>query len=144
MSINDANRFLGIWPARCQHRGDTIGVVIQRNGAKAAKRLCDSCGETHGGSIAYAALGAHIDTFPVIRDNRALDETCEVCSSAEGVEWHHYAPWHLFGAEAEAWPKGLLCVRCHRRWHQTTRTGSYYDGPAIDPWSTLSTEQATH
>jgi hypothetical protein len=43
---------------------------------------------------------------------------CEVCSSTAQVEIHHWAPYHLFGAEAEKWPVAKLCRRCHLRWHK--------------------------
>ena len=42
---------------------------------------------------------------------------CEVCG-AKGAERHHWAPWALFGDEAERWPQSMLCVPCHLRWHQ--------------------------
>ena len=43
-------------------------------------------------------------------------ERCAVCG-AEGAENHHWAPWALFGSEANSWPRSYLCPRCHKRWH---------------------------
>jgi len=44
---------------------------------------------------------------------------CEVCGSAEKIELHHWAPFHLFWIEADKWPTSYLCQPCHVRWHQT-------------------------
>lgn len=43
---------------------------------------------------------------------------CEVCGSVGATQEHHWAPWHLFGEEAQRWPKSMLCQPCHTRWHQ--------------------------
>jgi hypothetical protein len=42
---------------------------------------------------------------------------CEVCSTTGTTEVHHWAPRHLFGAEADKWPMGHLCRKCHQKWH---------------------------
>ena len=42
---------------------------------------------------------------------------CEVCNN-DGAQLHHWAPWALFGAEADKWPQSYLCPQCHTRWHQ--------------------------
>ncbi len=67
----------------------------------------------------------NLDDISVVKDNRDGTE-CEACGSRAGVEWHHWAPFHLFGDEAEQWPKSSLCRACHQRWHQTTRTGLWW------------------
>lgn len=43
---------------------------------------------------------------------------CAVCGAAGDTELHHWAPVHLFGDEAFAWPTSYLCKTCHVRWHQ--------------------------
>ena len=45
---------------------------------------------------------------------------CSACGKAGPVEEHHWAPRSLF-ADAEMWPKSLLCHECHTRWHRVTR-----------------------
>lgn len=42
---------------------------------------------------------------------------CDVCST-EGAQQHHWAPWAIFGDEADRWPQSFLCQACHDRWHQ--------------------------
>lgn len=41
---------------------------------------------------------------------------CAVCG-ADGAENHHWAPFHIFGDEADKWPQSYLCPSCHKRWH---------------------------
>lgn len=43
---------------------------------------------------------------------------CVVCGSIDNIERHHWAPFHLFGAECDKWPTSPLCQPCHVRWHQ--------------------------
>lgn len=43
-------------------------------------------------------------------------EKCAVCGVL-GAEEHHWAPWFIFKAESERWPKSFLCPTCHKRWH---------------------------
>ena len=70
-----------------------------------------------------------IAAMPVRVDNR--DETHVCCvrgCDRTGVELNHFAPRHLFGAEADDWPVGWLCTPHHREWHQKTETGAYWRG----------------
>jgi hypothetical protein len=50
---------------------------------------------------------------------------CEVCGSEKALHVHHWAPVHLFGAEAAKWPTSILCQPCHSHWHSrvTPRMG---------------------
>lgn len=57
--------------------------------------------------------GFDVDTVPIMGDRH----TCEVCGH-NGAQNHHWAPWALFGEEAESWPQSYLCQTCHTRWHQ--------------------------
>lgn len=41
---------------------------------------------------------------------------CEVCGQP-GAEEHHWAPKHIFRADAERWPKSYLCKQHHDEWH---------------------------
>jgi len=58
---------------------------------------------------------AHLPVWP-----SALDATspCEACGTVAVLEVHHWAPRHLFGADADRWPTSRLCGVCHRRWHE--------------------------
>jgi glutamate formiminotransferase len=49
-------------------------------------------------------------------EKKQIQIKCEVCNADEG-ELHHWAPQHLFGAEADRWPVSYLCRACHRKWH---------------------------
>ena len=58
--------------------------------------------------------GYKIENIPLL----PVDEDtphCEICGQ-QGAELHHYAPQHLFD-NADDWPKGYLCVKHHREWH---------------------------
>ena len=50
------------------------------------------------------------------KDNRM--QPCEVCGAVGTTECHHWAPKHLFGAEAYKWPTANLCRECHIKWHK--------------------------
>lgn len=41
---------------------------------------------------------------------------CVKCG-ARGAELHHWAPKHIFQADADNWPKDYLCPLCHTEWH---------------------------
>ena len=43
---------------------------------------------------------------------------CEVCGSVGDTELHHWAPYHLFGIDADKWPTAHLCRSCHVQWHK--------------------------
>ena len=42
---------------------------------------------------------------------------CEVCGE-QGAQEHHWAPTHIFGDDADIWPKSFLCTRHHELWHK--------------------------
>jgi hypothetical protein len=56
--------------------------------------------------------------LPVFVDYRAPGERCEHCGGKDGVEYHHWAPRHLFGPTADKWPGAFLCGDCHTHWHR--------------------------
>jgi hypothetical protein len=72
----------------------------------------------------------HLADLPLLADNRSCwwcdgegcewcveeHNACEKCGSPERVEYHHWAPYHLF-PDANDWPGSLLCWKCHRLWH---------------------------
>lgn len=48
--------------------------------------------------------------------------TCQYAGcNRQAVEWHHYAPRHLFGDAADNWPVGPLCTIHHRAWHEALK-----------------------
>lgn len=62
------------------------------------------------------AAGIDINDLPII-ENYSEREQCAVCGSFE-TELHHWAPHHLFGDQAEDYPKSYLCQHHHLLWHQ--------------------------
>jgi hypothetical protein len=58
--------------------------------------------------------------LPIAWDNidEQRKEPCATCHRLAVVEYHHWAPSHLFGEEADYWPGSMLCRRCHERWHR--------------------------
>lgn len=59
--------------------------------------------------------GIKIENIPVEKDYRT--ERCAVCG-ALGAEYHHWAPRHLFGDDADKWPGAHLCNKHHTLWHR--------------------------
>lgn len=43
---------------------------------------------------------------------------CQRCKTYTHLEKHHWAPYKLFGDDADSWPTAMLCRRCHEEWHQ--------------------------
>jgi len=88
---------------------------IKADGDDVAVFACVVCGA--GGKGSHAVKKSYIDPtgLPIVKDKRS--ESCQVCGHF-GVQTHHWAPVHLFGAEAWIWPTANLCVTCHQRWHR--------------------------
>lgn len=98
---------------RCGKRRAAMWFVrVQSNGVRVGSLRCVVCANQ------IKTIGADKLGFdpPVWADGKS-GVPCEVCGSTDGTEWHHWAPRHLFGDEAESWPMGALCRMCHRRWH---------------------------
>lgn len=89
------------------------------NGAWQVFWWCLEC-ESRAGSdcIPHRAV-PDIAALPVVWDNLddEREDACEACWRIALVQEHHWAPRHLFGAEADFWPTALLCDICHKRWH---------------------------
>jgi hypothetical protein len=103
-----------------------LGVLITSNGTRQVRNWCPACGHY----ITVKSKGHNIDDLPVIQDNRAgccdgggcptcVDTECDHCGSRRHLQIHHWAPYALFGAEANEWPTSWLCQPCHSRWHST-------------------------
>lgn len=107
------------------------------NGSEHFVWVCSSCQikNPSGGSLYIESekVMAHlsveqISNLPVLMPE--LYNRCAVCGS-RGAELHHWAPKHLFGDEAEKWPKDHLCKVCHDRWHNkvTPDMAGGFNGP---------------
>lgn len=107
----------------CRHCGiETVwrlARTIMKNGASLIFWQCLECEkraekarnipheEIHKRKISFQSI-------PVIGDYRD-GEICARCGR-KNVEYHHWAPKHLF-KDANAWPGDYLCPDCHREWH---------------------------
>ena len=104
--------------------------TIGRNYITLVHWICTKCHRpTDLGSLAHAPLkrmGIEIDLLPLRRDNSELLCEVEGCGNP-GAEYHHWAPWAIFGVWAGDWPTSLLCRHHHRLWH-SRMTGT----PAAD------------
>jgi hypothetical protein len=90
------------------------------NGVK-VRSWCMRCQHTPPGSKPFVAVKsipeatlAGLAEWPKAADNAA---PCAVCGTVAQLETHHFAPRHIFGADANRWPTADLCGPCHRRWH---------------------------
>ena len=90
------------------------------NGTYQVVDICNSCKDNFNGAginIPHRLVD-DLEALPLLADYTQQIPPCEVCGSSDGVEYHHYAPRHIFGkAESERYPKGYLCRSCHRDWH---------------------------
>lgn len=104
-----------------------IGVTNTTSGSTVYPYYCNDCGTVF---TQYAKKQTAIDfafnhgnlkyvktkTAKLIEDGKINQNKCEVCGG-NGVEYHHWAPTHLFGDEADKWPCSYLCRACHKKWH---------------------------
>ena len=90
--------------AKCKNQGGSIQYLF----------VCN-CGHRTTHFISKkAVLAAGIEPREI--PPRRPRQKCEVCN-ADGAENHHWAPFHIFGDEADRWPQSFLCPSCHKRWH---------------------------
>lgn len=105
----------------CKRCGcDRVGrlvVSISANAVRTVRQSCSACGYRSGEALSYKTLppGTDVAALPVVEDHRTT-APCARCGSTNGVELHHWAPWHLF-KDAHKWPTAWLCTECHRLWH---------------------------
>lgn len=96
--------------------------ISDRSGYRWANETCEDCGDRVGGAIGsrrLKALGKDRNTLPVANAGVVTHEICAKCGGDENVEYHHWAPRHLFD-DADQWPGDYLCRVCHTRWHRIT------------------------
>ncbi len=101
----------------CNHCGCSWLEYVKRkisNGTYQVWIECQGCGKNARGA---GILIAH-DKM-ILEDCRTLPSDnlprCERCD-AEGSDWHHWGPRSVF-SDADSWPLGRLCLRCHQLWH---------------------------
>ncbi len=78
--------------------------------------------------------------LPVVK-NYSGSNLCAVCGSPF-AEYHHWAPHHLFGDEADKWPAAYLCKKHHEQWHALVTPNMTKARPSWKP--TKSPSQITH
>lgn len=97
---------------------------VNKNGSVLISWHCLECGSwamtpikwfKHIDIIEYLKkFDADINDIPIIDESEK--QLCAVCGSSF-TEYHHWAPKHIFGDEAEKWPGSELCKNCHNDWH---------------------------
>src|SRR5690242_11858531 len=99
-----------------------VAKCVNRGGATHYPIIC-SCGYRSRLSVAKKTVEA-LNLNPSEIDPVEPRPQCAVCK-ADGAQEHHWAPWFLFGQEADQWPRSYLCQVCHDRWHSvvTPRRG---------------------
>lgn len=89
------------------------------NGALRVWWHCDACDKNAVRPGFCVKLAGSPDSLPLMYDYRTTAEPCVVCGSTAGTEYHHFAPRHIFGDDADKWPGAYLCRICHMLWHKT-------------------------
>lgn len=111
---------------KCESDKMKIGITNISSGATVFPRYCAECGDVSTSyvrrkdAIQYAIKNGPLEYVKTrtakFYERKNITIICRVCNS-KGAEMHHWAPKHIFGDEAERWPKDLLCRTCHARWH---------------------------
>jgi hypothetical protein len=128
---NGIENFLQITKCKDCDTVGVIGFVVAGNGSKSIKIVCPSCGYNLCTRYGMQAIGKeyvpNYAMLSVIRDDRDNQKKCSVehCNNHE-VEYHHWAPKHLFGHESNHWPGDYLCREHHTEWHRKTETGAFW------------------
>ncbi len=92
-----------------------IGFYTDAGGAPKYPFVCFNCGHRTQHFVKRKIV-QNSGIEPKILDPKIPPYFCEVCNS-EGAQNHHWAPWALFGNEANSWPQSYLCQTCHQKWH---------------------------
>lgn len=106
---------------------DQLGLTIAGNGSYQVRPWCDECGRWSTGSVPQASLtakGLLATDLQVVADYRGQLGRCSYRGcDREAVEDHHFAPRAVF-ADADDWPRALLCVEHHTEWHRRMRVAA--------------------
>ena len=122
----------------CGSRKIRIGTTKTTSGSTIYPYYCDECGKVftqyankkmaneyaiNNGELKYVKTA----TAKLIEVGKIKQNKCEVCEN-DGVEKHHWAPYHLFGDESEQWPTSYLCRECHKKWHNVVTPNMKHHG----------------
>jgi hypothetical protein len=99
----------------CGAHSYSLGVCTTNSGSTVYPYFCNVCGKKLQ-LFEKKEVATRIGNLTRIETTNKFARSCEVCG-AQGAEWHHWAPHHLFGSESDRWPKSYLCIPCHKRWH---------------------------
>jgi hypothetical protein len=98
-----------------------LGLTIAGNGAYQIRPWCRECDRWATGSVPVLTLNAKgfiASDVQVVADYRGTLGRCSHRGcEREAVEDHHFAPRAIF-ADADDWPRALLCVEHHQEWHR--------------------------
>lgn len=95
----------------------TFGKQYNRSGSMVVICLCGYCGNhVDPKNPFYNKKMFDLDALTVLVDLRDSGEPCAICGKKE-TEYHHFAPRHLFGDDADNWPTAWLCKDHHKEWH---------------------------
>lgn len=101
--------------------------MIIQSGATVVTERCEVCRRAPKGKPFISKAGIeNIEALPIWSDETETAPACQYdgCTN-KGVEYHHFAPRHLF-EDADYWPTGWLCKYHHDLWHKRTQTGTYW------------------
>jgi hypothetical protein len=104
----------------CPHPKAEPARNITCSGASQVFMRCVNCGANihdAGKWLPHDRIYGKVDDLLVVNDYREHVPPCQKCG-AFGAELHHWAPREHFD-DADDWPTGWLCVRCHNLWHLT-------------------------
>jgi hypothetical protein len=98
-----------------------IRKFIKSNGALNYELVCTTHGcRFHSSPIPNKAAEQLVKKLPALADRNSTTSTdtcCYIGCDSTAVEWHHFAPYNTFGAEADRFPVMPLCQPHHRSWH---------------------------
>lgn len=105
----------------CQSKNVKVGFGFRKNGSKVFPMYCDDCGQATGKLIKKEeanSVNYELKEIVFTSSNTGYltKVKCYVCGHSN-VELHHFAPYHLFGRDADKWPVAYLCKEHHKQWH---------------------------
>jgi hypothetical protein len=109
---------LDITCEQCGSKRILFGIQYSASGSLTIIAKCDKCGNRPQSKHPfYNKADFDLTKLQIWEDYRQRSEPCAVCKSRNGSEYHHFAPRHLFGDDADMWPGAWLCKEHHDQWH---------------------------